>query len=296
MLIAVTGGTGFVGRAVVTELLGHGHEVRILARKTPEYPSAERLSFFKGSVVTGEGLDPFLDGAETLIHLVGIIRETGSNTFDAVHRQGTVNVVKAALRHNVQRYVHMSALGTRADAPSSYHRTKWEGEQAVRKSGLSWTIFRPSIIFGPHDAFINMLLGIMRKTPFMPVVGGGGNLMQPVAVEDVASSFRIAAESPRHHGRVYELGGPEVIDFKSILKITAKVVGLKRIFIPVPMFLIRPPVTFFQALGMPLPVTTDQLAMLAEDNIRMDGHPIEDLGIRWTGFEEGIRQYLVPGA
>jgi NADH dehydrogenase len=296
MLIAVTGGTGFVGRAVVSELLGRGHEVRILARKAPAKPPGDNLSYYKGSVVTGEGLDPFVKGADAVIHLVGIIREAGTNTFDAVHSRGTMRVVETALRHNVQRYVHMSALGTRENAVSTYHQTKWAGEEAVRASGLAWTIFRPSIIFGQGDEFINMLAGVMRLSPVMPVIGGGKNLMQPVAVSDVAASFRSAVESMEHRSRIYELGGPDVLDFKTILKTTAKVIGIKRIFIPFPMFLIKPPVTVLQAMGLPLPVTTDQLSMLSEDNIRKGGDPVEDLGIEWTPFEQGIREYLVPSA
>jgi NADH dehydrogenase len=292
MIIAVTGGTGFVGRAVVSELLSYGHKVRILARKAPPEPPGDNLAFFRGSVTTGEGLDPFVKGVDAVVHLVGIIKEADSNTFDAVHRTGTINVLKAAASAKVERYIHMSALGTREDAVSDYHRTKWAGEEAVRGSGLSWTIFRPSIIFGPGDAFVNMLADVMRITPVMPVIGGGENLMQPVSVKDVASSFREALNSEEHVSKIYELGGSDILEFISILKITAHVIGKKRLFVPVPMCFVRPPVRILQALGVGLPVTTDQLTMLREDNIRKGGDPTEDLGIDWTGFEEGIREYL----
>jgi NADH dehydrogenase len=292
MLVAVTGGTGFVGRAVVLKLIEEGHEVRILARKAPAEPPGDNLAFYKGSVVTGEGLDVFVNGVDAVIHLVGIIKEAGSNTFDAVHRKGTINILEAAASHNVKRYIHMSALGTKENAVSAYHRTKWAGEEAVRQSGLSWTIFRPSIIFGPGDAFINMLAAVMRKTPLMPVIGGGKNLMQPVFVGDVAASFKAAVQSTDHESKTYELGGPEVINFRNILKKTAQTIGIKRLFVPVPMSIVKSPVTVLQALGLPLPVTKDQLIMLGEDNIRRSGDPIEDLGIDWTGFEEGIKEYL----
>jgi len=294
MKIAVTGGNGFVGSSIVSELLGRGHEVRILARSFPEDSRDGQRHFFHGNVVTGEGLDGCLEGADAVIHLVGIIEEKKGKgvTFDAVHRRGTLNVVEGAVARNVPRYIQMSALGTRGDAVSAYHRTKWAAEEAVRKSGLIWTIFRPSVIFGPGDAFINMLADIMRKTPVMPVVGGGKNLMQPVAVKDVAASFRVAVESPDLGSRTYELGGPEIFTFDQIVRIIAKVTNKKRIFVPVPFQVIRPPVTILQSLRIPLPVTTDQLTMLAEDNIRKGGDPIEELGIDWTPFEEGIREYL----
>jgi NADH dehydrogenase len=189
----------------------------------------------------------------------------------------------------------MSALGTRKGAKSAYHRTKWAGEEAVRRSSLSWTIFRPSIIFGPGDAFVNMLADTMKMTPVMPVIGGGKNLMQPVFVNDVARAFAAALERPSSIGKLYELGGLEIITFKDILNLIAQVIGKKRYFVPVSMWMAIPPVTLLQAMKFPLPVTTDQLQMLQEDNIRKGGDDIDDLGIEWMGFEEGIRQYLVPG-
>jgi NADH dehydrogenase len=292
MLIAVTGGTGFVGSTVVAELLHRGHTVRVLARKAPKEPPGDNLSYFRGDVSTGEGLEPLVKGTDAVVHLVGIIREEGANTFDRIHRLGTENALAAASEAGAGRFVHMSALGTRENAVSAYHRTKWAGEEAVRASELEWTVFRPSIIFGPGDEFINMLAGVMRRTPVMPVVGGGKSLMQPVSVKDVAASFCAAVESTSHKGRTYELGGPDVLTFREILGITANVIGKKRFFIPFPSALVRPPVALLQGLGVPLPVTTDQLTMLGEDNIRMGGDPIEDLGIEWTEFEEGIREYL----
>ncbi|MDF1535549.1 MAG: complex I NDUFA9 subunit family protein [bacterium] len=292
MRIAVTGGTGFVGKAVVSELLERGHQVRILARSRQEQADSDRLSYHTGSVVTGEGLNTFLNGSDAVVHLVGIIKEAGSNTFDAVHHQGTVNVLGAARQAKIQRYLHMSALGTREGAMSGYHRSKWAGEEAVRESGLAWTIFRPSIIFGPEDAFINMLADTLRITPVMPVFGGGQSRMQPVHVQDVAASFAAALERPGCIGKVYELGGPDVLSFKDILHITAQTIDKKRYFIPVPFWMVKPPVSAMQAIGIPLPVTSDQLQMLQEDNIRKGGDDITELGIVWTGFEEGIRSYL----
>lgn len=291
MIVAVTGGTGFVGTAVVHELLQAGHEVRILSRKAPERLT-DGVRHVSGSVVTGEGLDILLNRADALIHLVGIIKEAGTNTFRAAHYEGTVHAVTAASRNGVKRYLHMSALGTRPNAVSRYHRTKFAAEEAVRASGLDWTIFRPSTIFGPSDAFINMLIDIMRKTPVMPVVGGVKSRMQPVSVLDVAKAFATALESGSHIGKTYELGGPDQFNLRQILKIVAQVIGLKRVFINVPLTLISPAVKVGELLKLPLPVTSDQLIMLGEDNIRTGGDPVEELGIQWTPFEEGIRKYL----
>lgn len=284
-----------MGTAIVDELLSRGHTVNVLARHIPEEAPPDRLKWFRGSVVTGEGLKDFLSEAETVIHLVGIIREAGSNTFKTVHHQGSLNVIQATKTAGIRRYLHMSALGTREGAVSNYHRTKWAAEEAVRTSGLNWTIFRPSIIYGPGDAFINMLADTLRKTPLMPVFGGGRNLMQPVYVGDVAKSFAAALERSECIGKLYELGGPDIYHFKDILNLTAKTIDKKRYFIPLPMWMVRPPVSILQSMGIKLPITTDQLQMLQEDNIRKAGDDIDELGIQWTGFEEGIKQYLVPG-
>ena len=293
MLVAVTGGTGFVGTAVVSELVNAGHEVRLLSRKAPE-TVPEGARHVTGSVVTGEGLDTLVEGVDSVIHLVGIIREAGTNTFKTVHHEGTVNILVAASRAGVRRYLHMSAMGTRENAKSAYHRTKWTAEEAVRASGLDWTIFRPSTIFGPGDSFINMLVDTMRKTPIMPVLGGGWNLMQPVFVGDVAASFRRALESPTHTGKTYELGGPDVFTLKQILQIILQTINKKRIFISIPMPIVALLASVADHLGITLPVTPDQLIMLGEDNIRTGGDPVEELGIEWTPFEEGIKNYLGP--
>jgi len=291
MIVAVTGGTGFVGKVVVSELLGAGYEVQILSRGTPEM-LPEGARHFAGNVVTGEGLDAFVAGVDSVIHLVGIIREAGSNTFELVHHKGTVNIIVAAAQAGVRRYLHMSAMGTREGAASIYHQTKYAGEEAVRASGLDWTIFRPSTIFGPGDSFINMLAGMMRKLPVLPVIGAGTNKMQPVFVENVAAAFKNTLESDVHIGKTYELGGPDLLNFMQILGIISQVIDKKPLLLPVPVQIVAPAVKLAQLLKLPLPISSDQLIMLGEDNIRTGGDPVEELGIEWTPFEEGIRQYL----
>jgi NADH dehydrogenase len=292
--IGVTGGTGFVGSTIVSKLLTEGHDITLLVRNIPETGPGEQnnIQYVKGNVVTGEGLGMLVDGKDAVIHLVGIIREAGGNTFDGVHRKGTENVIREAKNAGVRKLVHMSALGTRVNAVSAYHQSKWAGEEAVRSSGLDWTIFRPAIIFGPGDSFINMLADMMMKSPVMPVFGGGKNLMQPVYVDDVARAFSEAVAQSWSTGRVYELGGPNVISFKGILKTISYVIDKKRVFVNIPIAIVRPLVGFFQSTGMTLPVTTDQLIMMQEDNIRQGGDPLDQFSFDFTPFREGIESYL----
>ena len=294
MIVAVTGGSGFVGAGIVRELLARGHQVRVLARGTAsaEGLADEGVAFIRGNIVDGKGLAELASGADALIHLVGIIKERGSNTFDRVHRLGTARVVQAARDQGVTRFLHMSALGTRPDAVSGYHRSKWGGELSVGQSGTKWTIFRPSIIFGPDDAFVNMLADVMRKTPVMPVIGGGGNLMQPVYVGDVARAFAYALEDDSCAGKIYELGGPDVLSFINILKIISEVLGIKRKFVKIPAWAVRPGLAVSERLHLPVPITGDQLQMLSEDNIRTGGDSLEDFPFPFTPFREGIAGYL----
>jgi len=293
MKVAVTGGTGFVGRAIVKMLVSRSHAVTVIARNIPDEDlRIEGVSYMAGSVISGDGLDEFVKGQEAVIHLVGIIREEGDYTFDKVHRVGTHQILNATRQEGIRRYLHMSALGTSENAVSRYHRTKWEGELAVRNSGLDWTIFRPSIIFGPEDDFINMLAGVMKKSPIMPVIGGGKNLMQPVWVQDVASAYTAALEREDAIEKTFELGGPDILNFMNIVKITAKVINKNRLFVPAPVFLVRISIVIAKSIGIKLPISGDQLQMLMEDNIVGEGTPIGELGIVPLSLEEEISEYL----
>ena len=165
--IAVTGATGFVGREVLKQARTAGFPVRAIVR---ERRAAEGVEQFHGNVIYRPSLEGAFDGVKCVIHLVGIINEYRENTFERVHTEATRNVLDAAKKAGVKRYIHMSALGARANARSRYHQTKWAAEELVRQSGLAWTIFRPSLIYGPGDISINVLSKIVRRAPFVPVL------------------------------------------------------------------------------------------------------------------------------
>src|SRR5262249_43704092 len=171
MKVFLTGATGFVGRNMLTRLLEEGHTVRALVRDPPKAANLAHggVDLVPGDVVEGRGLDQGLEGCEAVIHLVGIIMEKGKNTFAAVHHLGTRNVVEAARRARVKRFVQMSALGARGDGPAPYQTTKWRGEEEGRKSGLPFCILRPSLIFGPGDGFVTPMMETNRSAPpFLP--------------------------------------------------------------------------------------------------------------------------------
>jgi len=181
MRVLITGATGFVGRAVCEAVVREGHSVRGMARgsrsQALETPDAG-MDWFRGSVLSPDDLRRALQGCDAVIHLVGIIGEIGDQTFERVHQEGTLRVVEAALSSGVRRMIHMSALGTRPAAVSRYHQTKWAAEEAVRGSGLDWTVFRPSVIYGPGDGFVNLFARMSRWSPVLPVIGRGTALLQ----------------------------------------------------------------------------------------------------------------------
>ncbi len=212
MRVFITGGTGFVGSEVVRQLLAAGHTARCLVREGSEgkLPIREGVEIHFGDVLDPASLEKGVAGCQAVIHLVGIIREFPARgiTFERLHHLATANMVAAATAGGVKRYLQMSANGTRKDAASPYHRSKWDAEQAVRTSTLDWTIFRPSLIYGRGDAFVSMLAGLVRKLPVVPVLGDGRYRMSPVAVEDVAAGFVGALERPETAGQAYHCCGP----------------------------------------------------------------------------------------
>lgn len=280
MKLLVTGATGFVGREILRQLRPLSHTVRILARD-PRSPSARELAAecgaktVAGDVSRPDSLAAAMAGVEGVIHLVGIISEVGERTFENVHARGTANVVGAAAAVGVRRFVHMSALGARPNAVSRYHQTKWAAEETVRGSGLDWTIFRPSLIYGPEDHFVNLFAALSRWSPVLPVMGRGRNLLQPISVEAVAQCFVGALTEPRSIGETYDLCGDERLTFVEVLDLILARAGRKRWKLHVPMALARLQAAFLECVfpslfGQAPPLNRDQLLMLAEDNV---GHP-----------------------
>ncbi len=301
MKVLVTGATGFVGREVVAQLQARGHEVHALARgpvrtgAPPAMPATVR--WHAGDVLTPASLPPAVSGMDAVVHLVGIISECGRNTFEKVHTEGTRNMVLAARQAGVQRFVQMSALGIRADAPARYQRSKWAAEEIVRASGLAATIFRPSIIYGPRDHFVNLFAGMARWSPVLPVMGRGHALLQPVPVTDVAIAFAGALTEPWSIGETFDLCGPERLSFVEILTTIQAVLGIKRWLFRIPLPCARLlalylEFVFGKILRRPPPLNRDQLLMLGEDNVG-DPAPANRLfKLQPIPFRAGIASYL----
>jgi NADH dehydrogenase len=292
MKVFVTGASGFVGREVFKQLREAGHDVRVLSRRAPSSPEIH-----PGNVLDAASLPAGLRDVDAVIHLVGIISEIGEQTFENVHTRGAQNLVTAAQQAGVKRFIQMSALGTRANAVSRYHQSKWAAEEIVRRGGLAFTIFRPSIIYGPRDLFVNLFARIARFSPVLPVMGDGRGRMQPVPVADVAAAFARALGEPRSIGQTYDLCGPEPLAFDAILDAIMEVTGRKRMKLHVPMPLARIQAAILEFIYPVLlrkapPLNRDQLLMLLEDNTG-NPQPANDLfGLKPVSFKEGIAEYL----
>lgn len=294
--VFVTGGTGFVGKAVVRALLAHGFLVRCLVRPGSEsdLKGFESIDRVPGDVMNAEGLAPSMEGCSAVVHLVGIIRERRARgvTFERLHSEATQNMLAVARAAGIKRYAQMSALGTRPDARARYHRTKWEAEEAVRASRLDWTIFRPSIIFGRGDAFVSALARAVQRLPVMPVLGDGRYRLQPVPVEQVAEGFARALRAPRSVGQTYEVAGPAPYAFVDLLDEIGRAVGRPRVRkMHVPLAPVRGLTHALDWLPF-YPLSSDQLVMLEEESVTDPSRFFAELGLEPQPLPVGLRRML----
>ena len=286
-----------MGRHVTTLLAGRGHQVRALVRRDDPGRAAAALPAERtpGELADPAALAALTRGADVIVHLVGIIVEAGSATFEAVHVEGTRRLLTAAREAGVRRFVHMSAVGAR-DEPGAtrYHRTKWRAEELVRSSGLPHAIFRPSIISGPENRPIRTLARLHRWSPLVPVFGDGGFAMQPVWIGDVALAFALAAERPALSG-VFELGGPAILTYEEFVRAIGRAAGHPRPLVHVPLAVARAAAAALGVMGPLAPLTLDQLQMLVEGSATPANALESTFGIWALPFEEGLARFLGGG-
>ncbi len=294
MKILLTGGTGFVGSGVRRELKALGHDVRLLVRPASvnKIDAREGVEVIAGDVLDSQACLRATTGVDAVVHMVGIRREFPQLgiTYEAMHTEATYAIVDAARRNGVQRIVYLSSLGAREDAPSGYHRTKAESEKIVRDSGMRWTFFRPSVIFGPGDEFHPLIADLVHR-PIVPVIDDGKSLIQPVAHHNVVGPIARSLTMPETQGKTFEIGGPERHTFVDIMYKVARHYGVWPNTVSVSSRFAKPMVKFAQRFRS-FPLTLDELYLLLEDNVCDASEFVVTFGVKLDSYEDKIPSLL----
>ncbi|WP_293904864.1 complex I NDUFA9 subunit family protein [Phenylobacterium sp.] len=300
-LVTVFGGTGFVGTQAVRYLAKAGWRIRVairnpnLAYKMRLLGDVGQIDVVQANVRDRPSLDRALDGATASLNLVGLLRETGRQGFQAVHVMGAKTIAETARAAAVTRLVQTSAIGADAASPSNYARTKAEGEAAVRAVYSDAAIVRPSIVFGSGDGFFNRFAAMAQISPALPLIGGGATRFQPVYVGDVGQALARIVTDPAAAGQTYELGGPGVFSFRELLEMMLAETGQRRMLLPIPFpaASLLGKVADLGAFLIPPPVTADQVELLKTDNVVSGRYPgLAELGITPTTLEAVLPTYL----
>lgn len=298
MGILVTGAAGFVGSNTIKQLVEEGKPVRAMVRDAEK--ARRRLAGVEDSIeiVIGDvrdtaSLDAAMTGITTVVHLVAVALEKRGQTYDLINYQGTVNVVDAARRAGVSRFVYMSQNGANSALPYPFLRSKGRAEDYVAEYAPRWTTLRPSSIFGTQDEFFNAIARMVRLTPLVfPLIGMGKATFQPVSVHNVAQSVVRALDDDNTIGRKLGLGGPEVLTLGEIERRIFKAMEVRRLLFPAPVWLLRVPVFIMERLLPGSPVTSGLLDLLALPNVVEENALTEDFGIEPTPFRDEHIDYL----
>lgn len=301
-LVTVFGGSGFLGRSVVRALAKRDYRIRVAVRR-PELAGhlqplgrVGQIHAVQANLRYPASVETAMRDSHAAINLVGILAESGVQTFDAVQAIGAGTVANAAAAIGA-RMVHVSAIGADKNSLSGYARAKAAGEQAVLLAVPSATILRPSVIFGPEDGFTNRFAALAHISPVLPLVGGGVTKLQPVYVGDVATAVADAVDGKTKAGAIYELGGPEVLTMREIMEFILATTERKLMLIPLPFGLAKSQALFLQFAPGVFKLTPDQVALLRSDNVVSDaakaaGLTLEGLGIAGDSLEAIAPQYL----
>jgi uncharacterized protein YbjT (DUF2867 family) len=300
-LVTIFGGSGFLGRHIVRALCKRGYRIRVAVRR-PDLAfhlqplgRVGQIHAVQANLRYPASVQAAARGAHVVINLVGILFERGKQRFAAVQAEGPGIVAGAAAAAGACM-IHVSALGADPGSPALYARTKAAGEQAVRAALPAATIFRPSIVFGPEDAFFNKFAAMARVSPILPLIGGGHTRFQPVFAGDVAEAIARAADGAVKGGLTYELGGPDVRTFRQLMEFILATIERRRLLVPLPFALAEFQAWFLQFMPKPL-VTPDQIRLLGRDNVvsdeaRREGRTLQDLGIEPHSIAAIVPSYL----
>lgn len=303
-IVTIFGGSGFIGRHVAQRMARSGWRVRVAVRRPNEahfvrpYGKVGQVEPIQANIRNEESTRAAIAGAQVVINCVGILAEAGRQTFDALLDEGAARIARIAAEEGVARLVHVSAIGADPASGSLYAAAKGRGESAVRAAFPGAVVLRPSVVFGSDDTFFNRFGAMARLLPILPIVGGTTRF-QPVYVDDVAAAAVAAATTDARPG-VYELGGPEVVEFRQLMHRMLGIIQRRRLVLNLPGWLARILAWTFDLAprltrgavpnGM---LTRDQVRQLAHDNVAAPGKPgLAELGVRATAMDAVLESYL----
>ena len=300
-MILVAGGTGFIGGAIVRELARRGARVGVLSHR----PERARARFPGRAVEVRQGdardagsLRRAVEGVDTVISAMQFPNYPAESpkkglTFDEVDARGNERLVAAAKEAGVKTYVYLSGAGAAPDAEKHWFRAKWQAEQAIVGSGLRYSIFRPSWVYGPEDGSMNRYVTFSRMLPFVPVIGNGRQHLQPVFVEDVARSVADSLSNEAAANQVFEIGGPDVMTMNDVVRTMLRVMGKKRLLLNSPVFLPRLAATLLAPLPN-APLSPEVIDFAVADALADNSNLLRVFDIRLTPLREGLATYLAP--
>lgn len=272
-MIVVTGASGYIGSHVTRRLAESGKPVRAMVYNRQRAEAEGRLQglgveWVQGDVTRPETLAPVMQGAEAVIHTVAVAIEKGGRTYETFNYQGTVNIVDAAKAAGARRFLNLSQLGANSQLPFRFLASKGKAQEYVAASGLDWTSFHPSAIWGPQDEFANSFARLIPLTPFIfPIVGDEKSLFELVWVGDVVTAIVKSLDDSTTIGQSYELGGPEILTLQEIERRTMQAIGARRWMIPFPMPVLSLFVALMEMLLPAPPVTRSLLELLQVSNV-----------------------------
>lgn len=302
-LVTIYGGSGFVGRYIARRMAKEGWRVRVAVRRPNEalfvkpYGVVGQVEPVLCNIRNDDSVWQVMQGADAVVNCVGVLVETGKNSFDAVQAEGAERIARIAADEGIDTMVHVSAIGADLNADSQYARTKAEGEAGVLKHMPNAMILRPSIVFGSEDQFFNRFASMTRMAPVLPVVGAHTQF-QPVYVDDVAQAAVLGLNGKA--SGVYELGGPDVAPFSALMQQMLDIIRRRRLVLNIPFWAARIMAFGFdmlQAVTLGLftnnMITRDQVKNLSRDNVvSEDAKGFGDLGIVPTSMEAVLPEYL----
>jgi nucleoside-diphosphate-sugar epimerase len=297
MKVLVAGGTGLLGEEIVRALVRDGHTVTVMSRSAPSKDLFEgRVAGVRGDVTDVSSLREPLQGQEVVVDAVQFPNSPIENpkkgfTFERIDLGGTKNLVDAAREAGVRHFIGLSGVGARQDAAYHWLRFKWQEEEHIKASGVPFTVFRPSWIYGPRDVSLNRFLGFARFLPFVPVVGDGKNRINPLFIADLGVHVSAAIGREEAIGQVFEIGGPQVMTMDEVIRTALKVSGKRRPLIHQPKGLMKAVAAVIQHAPT-RPLTPGAVDFITLDGIADTGRLEEVFGFQLTPLEEGLKTYL----